>query len=192
MTSTELHTEIEKWTHWAEIDGNGRYDIALFKIWIQFERFLSELFRTYTLGGNSEAGYCPERMITFQDETQLNAFIKSENRTYVDYLPVIERLSKYIFRSDPFSKIIFEHAIYHQDYLGLMAIRNYIAHESGESKKKLIRQCFGNLEENFKEPNDYLRTIKRGTGKSYYSYYIEVIENIVEYLIKPFDDEQEQ
>ena len=96
MTTNEIKTAIATWNNWASNPHVQRYDIALLKIWIQFERFISELIITYSTGQPSEMGYLPTLKIRFQDEEQFNAFMREGNKKYVEYLSKIEKLSKHI------------------------------------------------------------------------------------------------
>ena len=133
MTTNEIKSSITTWNNWASNPHVQRYDIALLKIWIQFERFLSELIITYSTGQPSETGYSPNLKIRFQNEEQFNAFMREGNKKYVEYLGKIEKLSKHIFINNPFD-IIFLDATNKTAYEQLKALRNYIAHESGEAK----------------------------------------------------------
>lgn len=55
MHSDEIRKTIEDWTKWAVENNNSEnYDIAIFKIWIKFEKYLSDVFLNYSLGGASE------------------------------------------------------------------------------------------------------------------------------------------
>lgn len=184
MVKNDILCAIATWTEWANEVGNKRYDIALLKIWIQFEKFIAELFVTYATGNRSEVGFSPSLKLKFSDETQLNVFLREGNRTYIDYPTQIEKLSKHIFDKDPFD-IIFLDATIHNTYLQIISIRNYIAHESGEAKAKMIKTCFGGRDEHFREPNDYLLAIKRSSNSSYYTYYVDTIKHMVELLIDP-------
>ena len=161
-----------------------RYDIALLKIWIQFERFISELIITYSTGQPSEMGYLPTLKIRFQDEEQFNAFMREGNKKYVEYLSKIEKLSKHIFIDDLFD-VIFLDATNKTAYEQLKALRNYIAHESGEAKSKLVNLCFSGNANNFLEPNNFLLTRERSTRNTYYTYYTTIIQNMVELLVDP-------
>lgn len=184
MTTTEIKDSISTWNTWASNPHIKRYDIALLKIWIQFERFVSELMIIYSTGHASEKGYSPSLKIQFQDEEQFNAFMREGNKKYVEYLSKIEKLSKHIFINDPFD-VIFLDATNKTAYEQLKALRNYIAHESGEAKSKLINLCFSGNSNNFLEPNDFLTTRERSTRNTYYTYYINIIENIVDLLVDP-------
>ena len=93
MTTNEIKSSITTWNNWASNPHVQRYDIALLKIWIQFERFLSELIITYSTGQPSETGYSPNLKIRFQNEEQFNAFMREGNKKYVEYLGKIEKLS---------------------------------------------------------------------------------------------------
>lgn len=184
MTTNEIKTAIITWSNWACNPHVQRYDIALLKIWIQFERFLSELIIAYSTGQPSEMGYLPTLKIRFQDEEQFNAFMREGNKKYVEYLSKIEKLSKHIFVNDPFD-VIFLDATNKTAYEQLKALRNYIAHESGEAKSKLINLCFSGNANNFLEPNNFLLTRERSSRNTYYTYYTTIIQNIVELLVDP-------
>ncbi len=60
-------------------------------------------------------------------------------------------------------------------------LRNYIAHESLSSRKKYIQSLLGNND--FIEPFEFLRKIRRATGKSNLTTYNEIILNSTNYLI---------
>lgn len=182
MTTNDICNTISQWTEWASKENNRRYDIALLKIWIQFEKFLAELFVIYATGGVSETGYAPNLLISFSDESQLNVFLRSENKTYIDYLSKIEVLSKHIFKDNPFD-VVYLDSDNRKVYNDILYMRNYIAHESGESKTKIIRHLFGNNYSKFMEPNDYLQTKEKNSKNTYYTYYTEAIRNMTILLV---------
>lgn len=184
MTTNEIRTTISIWNNWASNPHIQRYDIALLKIWIQFERFISELIITYATGQSSEKGYLPTLKIQFLDEEQFNAFMREGNKKYVEYLNKIEKLSKHIFVNDPFD-VIFLDSTNKTAYEQIKALRNYIAHESGEAKSRLINLCFSGNTSNFLEPNDYLLKRERTSRNTYYTYYTTIIQNIVDLLVDP-------
>lgn len=92
MIANDIINTVEQWTNWARQSPDGRFDVALFKIWIQFEKFLAELFINYAIGNPSETGFVPNLKLHFRDETQLHAFLREGNRTYIEYLSKIEKL----------------------------------------------------------------------------------------------------
>lgn len=183
MKASDISESIRTWTAWARADNNNQYDIALLKIWIQFEKFMAELFVTYATGATSEEGFSPNLKLRFTDEEQLNVFLRDGNRTYIDYPAQIKKLSKHIFLKDPFD-VIFLDADTNDAYCQIVALRNYIVHESGEAKTKMIKVCFGGREDHFKAPNDFLLTRHR-TNKTYYTYYIDKIDSIAKLLVNP-------
>ena len=52
-------------------------------------------------------------------------------------------------------------------------------------KSKLINLCFSGNTNNFLEPNDFLITREQSTRNTYYTYYITIIQNIVDLLVDP-------
>lgn len=184
MVTNDIVNSVTTWTSWASKPENNRYDIALLKIWIQFEKFMAELFITYATGNLSEAGFAPTLKLRFADESQLNVFLREGNRTYIEYPTQIKKLSKHIFNNDPFDVIYLDSTISNA-YNQIISLRNYIVHESGESKEKMIRACFGGRADRFKEPNDYLLSKERSTSKTYYTFYTDIIKDAAKLLINP-------
>lgn len=184
MTANDISIAVEQWTNWASQSPDGRYDVALFKIWIQFEKFLAELFIKYATGIPSETGFTPNLKLRFIDETQLNAFLREGNRTYIEYLSRIENLSKHIFDNNPFD-VLFLDANYHDMYIQVSSVRNYIAHESGEARAKMIKTCFGGREDRFMEPNVFLLSRKKNTKVTRYTVYTNAIKDVAQLLVAP-------
>ena len=185
MTKQALNQSISDWINWANKADCQRYDIALLKILIQFDRFLTDLFIDYSTGKSSETGYKPNHKLQFQDEEHLNVFLRSENKTYIEYPSRIKLLSKHIFIDSPFEKAIFSDANNNVVYGNIVSIRNYVAHESGEAQSKYIRCCYGGDESKFKEPNDYLQDKRKGSGQTHFSEYIKAIQDMATILIDP-------
>ncbi len=183
MVSSDVNKAISEWTTWAAKPEVQRYDIALLKIWIQFERFIGELFMTYATGNPSERGYSPELKIKFQDEEQFNAFMREGTKKYIEYLDKIEKLSSHIFKTNPFDVILLDADI-KSSFEQMKVIRNYIAHESGEARRKFINTCFSGNEKNFVEPNDFLKSREKTTKDTYYTYYMKTIKTILDFLIE--------
>ncbi len=182
MVSNDVKQAISDWTAWAVAPGVQRYDIALLKIWIQFERFLGSLFVTYATGKTSETGYAPQLKLQFIDEEHFNVFMREGNKKYVEYLDKIEKLSAHVFKDNPFDPILLDADI-KPAFEQMKSIRNYIAHESGESKRKVINTCFSGDDRHFMEPNAYLLSREPTTGDTYYTYYTSIIGNVVDLLI---------
>lgn len=157
------------------------YEASFFKIYVKFEVFLSDVFENYCVGIKSDKEYCPERKLKFEDKEHLRAVLRGD-RQYIEYIKKIESLSKYIFVDNPFN-VLFDVA----DNLTLMnqmiALRNYIAHESGESRVKYIKTCLGNGQ--FIEPYEYLLKRNRATSKSNYTIYVDKIIELSYLILEP-------
>ena len=65
----------------------------------------------------------------------------------------------------------------------MIVLRNYIAHESPESKTKYIRTCLGGGV--YIEPCDYLTKKNRRTSKSNYTIFIDKINEISDLVLDP-------
>lgn len=186
MSSEEVTEAIEKWGQWAT-ENNGNYDIALFKIWIKFEKYLGDVFYNYAIGNPSENNYYPELKLKFINGEQFSAFMADGNKKYIDYLKKIERLSAHIFVKNPF-EVILTDCERKKNFEQMKAIRNYIAHESVESKRKFIDQCFSGREDKFLEPNEFLKTKPKGNSDSYYTIYINTIIDVLKLINVEVDE----
>ncbi len=140
------------------------YEASFFKIYVKFEVYLANIFENYCVGIKSDNGYCPQRKLAFTDKEHLRAILKGDKQ-YVEYIKKIESLSKHIFVDNPFN-VIFDVADNLTIMNQMMALRNYIAHESGEARLKYIRTCLGNGQ--FVEPSEYLIKKNKRTSKSNY------------------------
>jgi hypothetical protein len=183
VTIEEINSTIEFWSQWASNEQEPRYDIALFKISVCFEKFISELFVSYSIGEPSEKGYLPERLLEFKDQKQLEVFIRPPSKPYIDYPSQIKNLSKYIFKKNPFD-VIFTSCNYSGSYQDIIAIRNYVAHESGEARQKLIDRLFNKRNEKFVEPSVFLKTKKKQLGVTHFTYYVNCIHEMSNLLVE--------
>ncbi len=156
------------------------YEASFFKIYVKFEVYLANIFEEYCVGIESSKGYCPQRKLAFSDKEHLRAILKGDKQ-YVDYIKKIEALSKHIFVDNPFN-IIFDVADNSTMFNQMTALRNYIAHESGESKLKYIKTCLGNG--NFIEPSEYLLKENRRTSKSNYTIFVDKIIEISDLILE--------
>ncbi len=156
------------------------YEASFLKIYVKFEVFLSKMFESYCIGQLNSKGYCPQRKLAFSDEEHLRAVLKGD-KSYVDYLKKIESVSKFIFIDNPFN-VIFDVADNSTIMGQMMALRNYIAHESNEAKTKYINTCLGGR--NFIEPSLFLINKNKKTAKSNYTIYIEKITQISDLILE--------
>lgn len=186
MTIEVFMNSVDKWNDWANNEYCKQYDIALLKIWIQFEKFCSDIFIDYAIGRSSENGYTPTLQLDFRNEELLHAFLREGTKSYVDYFSKIETLSKHIFNPNPFDIIIVD-SKYKPVCEQIKSIRNYIAHESNEAKRKLIKTCFNGHDADFEEPNEYLLKQRRTERSSNYTFFVKCLKEIVEYLVSPIE-----
>lgn len=156
------------------------YEIYFFKVYVKFEVFLAQLFENYCIGVCSGKGYCPNRKLEFIDKEHLRAVLKGDKQ-YLDYIKKIESLSKHIFVDNPFD-LIFQVADNNNIFDQMISLRNYIAHESAESRKRYIETCLGGGQ--FIEPYEYLAKINRRKSKSNYTIYMEKIAHISDMLLE--------
>jgi hypothetical protein len=187
MDSSIVLEEIKLWDSLflTEKEINERlYEIALFKIFVKLEFFISEAFIVYATGQSNNYGYSAKRKLNFQDERHLKSLLKAGNKSFIDYNDKIKNLSEHIFedKKNPFD-IILTDADYSQYYNKIKVIRNYIAHESEESKNKYIREVLNNKE--FIEPHIHLTKINKRTSISNFSIYVEKIKDITEVIANP-------
>lgn len=183
MNNQELIDEIDKWNNLFSSSNTidpAIYELAFFKIFIKFEKFLSDCFENYAIGSSSSSGYSPTRRLNFDNLEHLNKVIKKENRSFVNHFEVIKKISDCFFIDNPFD-IIRTDPTHTTTINQMKIIRDYIAHESAASKNKYLTTILNNRP--FIEPHQHLLQTKRGTSKSFYTFYITSINNISNYII---------
>lgn len=192
MINSIVHNEINFWNSEIEkLDSPNEkiYELAYFKIFVKFEVLVSELFINYSIGHDSPLvlNYTPSRILNFTDKKHLAGILSTSNSNYIDYFNKAITSSKYIFRDnqDPFS-LVFNSSSYSTYYSQMKDIRNYIAHESNEAKKKYHKNVI-HLHNDFIEPSHYLAKKNRGQSKTNYSIFIEKITEMTEILLNPID-----
>lgn len=156
------------------------YEASFFKIYVKFEVYIAGIFESYCVGEESSTGYCPQRKLAFIDREHLRAILRGDKQ-YVDYIKKIQVLSKHLFIDDPFN-LIFDVADNTTMFNQMTALRNYIAHESAESRTKYIKACLGNGK--FIEPSEYLLKKNKSLSKSNYTIFIEKIVEISELILE--------
>ena len=112
----------------------------------------------------------------FVDAEHFYSLIRPSGAKFIDYYETISRLSKLIFEKDPFSSLVLNADI-HEAFERTIALRNYIAHESPESKVKLVKHCFGSCMDKFMEPNAYLKA--RYSKSNHHTSYTMYVDNIL-------------
>lgn len=161
------------------------YELAFFKIFVKFEIFLTQLFIHYCIGQPSNKGYTPNRKLKFSDEKHLEGILKNSKSAFIDYSEKIQSLSQHIFTdaNNPFD-LVFLDVNLSTYYNQMKIMRNYIAHESNESKSRYHKNVLGQTN-TFIEPCDYLSKINRRYSKTYYTIYIECIKEMSDILLDP-------
>lgn len=187
IDNEDIINEINLWNNEFKLGtkiNDKLYEIAIFKIFVKFELFLSKMFVLYSTGKASSMGYIPKRKLLFIDEQHLNYILNDKNKGYINYIEKIKTISEHIFEDNknPFD-LIFQDSNYYNYFNQIQAIRNYIAHESQESRKKYIKSVLNNKD--FIEPYIHLKKINRKFSKSYYSLYVEKIKEMSEIIIDP-------
>ena len=185
MIEQELDNYIDFWNTELRDNNDHLFELAFFKVFVKFEKYLSDMFIYYAIGGENNANYAPRRILEFRDMNHLQVFLKPSSTSFINYQEKIPHLSKYIFLEgeDPFD-LIFRDASIRQYYEKMRVLRNYIAHESDESKQKYHEKVLGS-QRAFISANDYLKEINRRSSNTYYSEYMENIQEMVRRLEHP-------
>ena len=158
------------------------YEVCFFKIYAKFEHLLSDLFEKYASGESSSLDYLPTRKLQFENREHLRAILQDNGQQY-NYTRQIEYLSKHIFIENPFD-IIYNDYDNNDIFNKMMALRNYIAHESPKSREWYKRCCLNSKDESrYVEPHVFLKKRRRGSHKSYYTIFVETMSDISDYLI---------
>lgn len=153
------------------------YPYFFFSVFIKFQNFIYNMFEKYSLGQNSTKGYKPSLKHNFQDEKELHSFLGTKKKDYIEYDEKIDLLSSYIFDPDIFFQLSMLQPI---PYSQLIAIRNYIAHESNHSKNKLEQL---KIIDSTTTLSDYFIKKKKGTSKSHFELIIENLKDFSDYAI---------
>lgn len=174
----ELLDEISKWLPLIQID-NDLIEYAFLKIYIKFEKLLVSLIKLYATGNSSIQGYSPNRRLTFQDEIHFKKTLK------INFLSIDEdiiRVISSVFESNnPFT--FFLDSSDQEFFNKMKIIRNFLAHESIESKEKYLRNVL--FSEIFIEPKVYLlRNVSKDIKHSNFSNFISIISAYSDFFIK--------
>ncbi|CAB1245757.1 conserved protein of unknown function [Ruminococcaceae bacterium BL-4] len=189
MENDELTNSIENWEDKISHD-KDLSAIAIMNIYTKMEKYFTKMFIMYASGEKSSAGYVPRRRLCFEDESHLINFLKLQGGQFIDYMKIIENFTKFIFviNEDPFL-LVFSDSKFYNVYKKSKIIRNYVAHESAESKNLYIKDCLciKKLGETSKfiEPNKYLLGKKKGIEISRFTYFVNEIAQISNVIIDP-------
>ncbi|GHI00631.1 hypothetical protein [Neobacillus kokaensis] len=167
----DLFEEIGKWESLIAVN-NDLIDVAFFKIFVKFERLLLNCVVMYAIGERSSLGYQPNRRLLFSDHDHLRKTIT--DKKYIDVSKRVEDIVKQIFEeNNPFT--LFFESTDKDTLIKMQTLRNYIAHESPESKIAYMKKVLPPNSE-FMNAADFLSARKNRTATiSNYSYFIEVM-----------------
>lgn len=165
---TELINEINKWQPKVAADPSF-LEIAFFKIFVKFENFITEIIIDYATKSVVNTSKV-ELRIEFADRDH---FKKVTGLKYLDTGKKTQELVDQIFMSSNNISMFFSSQD-SQFFEEMKLLRNYIAHESEESKRKYINKTLNN-HSGFMEPNDFLKSIKRSENDSVYTKFVTMV-----------------
>lgn len=181
MNNEVLVIEIENWKQLLKKNSNSELiELAFFKIFIKYEKFISDIFIHYSIGEKSNFNYCPVRKLNFSDETHLNKIIQKPNTSFINHFDTVLKLSEHIFIDNPF-EILTRDANYSSEVGKMKIIRDYIAHESSHSKNKFEKSVTNNA---ILKPHEFLSKTNPRLSISYYSQYLKIMEETSDYILK--------
>lgn len=180
---SEMISEIDKWAKLLP-EHPQLIELAFFKIFVKFEKFLLNMILKYSTGNKSSKNYCPKRRLEFLDEDHVINTI-SPDKKFLEINEKTKTLVKQLFHEDnPFTDFFDSEDT--QFYNQMKLVRNYIAHESEESKVRYqnrVLSCSGFRE--FIEPLDFLNAPKnnRKGEDSNYTEFVNIIIKTSDYIL---------
>jgi hypothetical protein len=185
IENNNLLIKIDEWR--TELGNSEKHiHFAFLENFIEFEKFLTISFLNYALGEEGKDEYKPTRRIEFSDKEHFEGLLKCDKK-YIDYIKKIQEVKRFIFHEDscPFNKV-FSSAEFMSHFKQMQVIRNYITHQSEESKNQYIKKV---LEPNgiptFIKVDTFLKRINRQQSVSNYSIYIESLKFHSEVICNP-------
>ncbi|ENZ7264014.1 hypothetical protein ACG7YO_002015 [Enterococcus faecalis] len=163
----ELMSEITKWQ--TKISEDEIFlELAFFKVFVKFENFLTDIIIDYATGAVSNPEKV-ERRLNFVDREH---FKKTTNLIYLDTSDKTKTLVDQLFTDN--NKISFFFNSSDNEFFEKMkALRNYIAHESVESRNKYVKKTLNNRD--FIAPNDFLKSKNRNDQDSMYTKFVNMV-----------------
>ncbi|MXI87802.1 hypothetical protein [Sphaerochaeta halotolerans] len=160
---------------------------AFLKIFVSFEVFNSQMFIKYCLEHPSLACVLP-LTLKFGDEKHLKDSILSlTHKSYIDYQDIIDNFSRHIFapHMNPF-ELAFSSTDYQTYYTQMKYLRNHIAHNSEESKRKYVSSVLGPKLDPNTTPSEYLNlTNRKKNNQSNYTILISKIKDMASIVSNP-------
>jgi len=173
VTNIELLNKIEEWE--KELTDNSRHiHFALLEVFIEFEKFLTHAFISYALKEKGKNSFAPELRLQFDDKVHLQGLLQC-SKPYIDYIKKVKEVRKFIFKEStcPFHKV-FSTADFNTNFLHIKIMRDFIAHQSEESKAKYVKTILNSGR--YIKVNTYLNTLSKHENISNYSRYINALK----------------
>lgn len=172
-----LSEEISKWK--ILIQQNEEFlEIAFFKIFVKFENYMTSLIVSYAIGEIES----DDKMLRRLEFSDISHFKKTVGLNYLDTGIKTKELVDQLFGKENYFSFFFN-STDNEFYEKMKCLRNYIAHESEESKQKYVKKTLN--DEIFIEPNTFLKkAYSRKDHTLNYTKFIELVEkyaNIFDY-----------
>lgn len=165
----ELINEIEKWR--VKVSADPTFlEIAFFKIFVKFENFITDTIFVYATESAVDVSKVKLR-VKFDDREHFKSITGIQ---YLDTSPKTKKLVEQIFTSENKFSFFFNSSD-SNFFEEMKLLRNYIAHESEESKNKYINKTLSQVKGGFMEPNDFLKFKKNKHTDSIYTKFINMV-----------------
>lgn len=166
----ELEQEIVKWDSKISED-NEFLEIAFFKVFVKFEIFITDIIVEYATKSIENEDKVKLRIV-FEDREHFKGITGLD---YLDTSPKTKKLVEKIFAEDNQISFFFNSSDA-QFFDEMKTLRNYIAHESEESKRKYLIKTLKNPDSGFMEPNDFLKSKRKRERDSVYTKFINLVQ----------------
>lgn len=170
----DLINEIANWQVKISED-NTFLEIAFFKIFVKFENFITDIIINYATKSVENVNKV-ELRIAFDDREHFKNVI---GISYLDTGVKTKKLVDQIFTANNHISFFFN-SDESQFFEEMKCLRNYIAHESEESRTKYMRKT--TKTPNFIEPNDFLKSKKRRETDTMYTKFVNMVLKYAEYI----------
>jgi len=185
VNNDNLLLKIEEWREELSKD-DKHIDFALLEIFIEFEKFLTNSFILYSLGSEGKNHFTPILRINFENEEHLDGLLRCDKQ-YIDYIKKIESIKEYIFieESCPFNKV-FSTSKFTTYFREIQILRNFIAHQSKESKDKYRNRVLKPKGiPQYIKVKTFLAKQNKKENISHYAIYIKAMEFYSEIICDP-------
>ena len=167
-------------------------EAAYFAIYTEFDKFLNAALLHYVLGGKTADDRTIALRLNFKDNTHFKNVVGGGSNKFE--INVLERFHNtqtsakiwvelFSPQDDPFTKAIYYHTNFRNNSKVMRFLRNYIAHKSPEAKQTYVISNLNNKA--FIEPYDYLKEAFTGYTQPKYDFFIEIMQEFCDLILKP-------